>query len=165
MGAMKIKIVVIDLEIPPPVKRWALRIAIPVAILGAAGAAYASLPHTFASGETLTAANLNADLQNLDTRVAALEPVRPLVATLTWTGSAVTVSSPSPSGWISSGTLSSGILTLNFATAFTVAPACFFTGTISGFAMPPAMSTTTTKATSEGGVDTSGTAQFVCIGR
>jgi hypothetical protein len=71
---VKITFVTVNLEVSPRTKRTLLRVGLPaVLLLAAGGIAYASLPHTFATGEVLTAANLNADFQSLDTRVTALE--------------------------------------------------------------------------------------------
>jgi hypothetical protein len=71
---MKLKIVIVDLEIPPRVKRWILRIGAPLAVLLTGGAlANASLPVTFTAGQTLTAANLMNDLNSLDGRITALQ--------------------------------------------------------------------------------------------
>jgi microcystin-dependent protein len=57
---VKVKVYVIDFEVPPRVKRWALRFGIPLAVIAGGGAlAYASIPQ-FADGTTLTAAALNA---------------------------------------------------------------------------------------------------------
>src|SRR5580698_6893009 len=73
-------------EVSARTKRTLLRVVLPAAvILGAGGIAYASLPHTFVSGEVLTAANLNNDLQSLDTRVTALEAAAVTVVTATST--------------------------------------------------------------------------------
>jgi hypothetical protein len=74
---MKIKIVVIDWEIPPRVKRWALRIAVPAVVVAASAIAYASVPISFIAHGPLTAADLNADFTNLDGRVTALETLVP----------------------------------------------------------------------------------------
>jgi hypothetical protein len=66
--------VTIHFEISARTKRLLLRVGLPaVGLLAIAGIAYASLPHTFASGEVLTAANLNASFQNLDNRISAVE--------------------------------------------------------------------------------------------
>jgi hypothetical protein len=55
---MKLKIVIVDFEIPPRVKRWALRVGIPaVVVAGASALAYASNP-SFTSGEVLQASDL-----------------------------------------------------------------------------------------------------------
>ena len=71
---MKLKIVVIDLEIPGRVKRIALRAALLVAILAGLGAiAYASVPVVFAPHTPLSAADLNADFNNIDSRVGSIE--------------------------------------------------------------------------------------------
>lgn len=71
---MKLKIVVIDLEIPGRVKRIALRAALLVTILVGLGAiAYASVPVVFAPHSPLNAADLNADFGNMDSRIGAIE--------------------------------------------------------------------------------------------
>lgn len=44
---MKVKVYVIDFEIPARVKRWALRMGIPLGVLVAGGVAFAGLPNTF----------------------------------------------------------------------------------------------------------------------
>ena len=54
-------------------KLW-LRIAVPAAVIAGAGAiAFASVPHSFTAGDTLRAADLNANFTALDTRLTALE--------------------------------------------------------------------------------------------
>ena len=70
------------------------------------GIAYASLPHTFASGEVLTSANLNADLQGLDARLSTLEAFRvdTVGFTVNSSASAVSLGSQTPAGWVSKGT-------------------------------------------------------------
>jgi hypothetical protein len=77
---MKIKIMIVDFEIAPRVKRWAIRIGIPIAVVTGGGAlAFASLPQ-FKDGDTLTAKSLNDEFlavskgqDAMDARVAALE--------------------------------------------------------------------------------------------
>jgi hypothetical protein len=55
-------------------KRVRLGIAIAALILTGAGAlVYASVPHTFNTGDTLQAADLNGNFSALDTRISALE--------------------------------------------------------------------------------------------
>jgi hypothetical protein len=55
-------------------KRVRLGIGITALVLTGAGAiVYASVPHTFATGDTLQAADLNGNFTALDTRIAALE--------------------------------------------------------------------------------------------
>jgi hypothetical protein len=71
---MKFKVLVIDFEIPPRVKRWALRTGIPATVVAGAGAiAYAGVPIVFTSHGPLTAGDLNADFYNLDSRLGTLE--------------------------------------------------------------------------------------------
>jgi len=88
---VKITFVTVNFEVSARTKRALLRVVLPAAVLlGAGGIAYASLPHTFASGEVLTAANLNTNFQSLDTRVTALEAASVTVVTATsppYTGS------------------------------------------------------------------------------
>jgi hypothetical protein len=65
---VKIKIYVIDLEIPPRVKRWGLRIGIPAVVLGVGAVAFASNPN-FTTGEVLQA----SDLQTMSNAITALQ--------------------------------------------------------------------------------------------
>jgi hypothetical protein len=61
---MKLKIVIVDLEIPPRVKKWTLRLGLPLVVLVAGGVAYADLPHpSWKDGDTLNAADLTANFQ------------------------------------------------------------------------------------------------------
>jgi hypothetical protein len=55
---MKLKVYVVDFEIPPRAKKWALRLGIPAVVISGAAAAFA-LPVTFTDGQTLKAADLN----------------------------------------------------------------------------------------------------------
>ena len=71
---MKIKVYVIDMEIPPRAKRWALRVGIPAGLIAGAGAiAFAAVPKTWNSGDVLTAADLNGNFTNLDSRLTTLQ--------------------------------------------------------------------------------------------
>src|SRR5215468_3750362 len=79
---MKLKVVVIDTEISPQVKKWALRVGLPLTVLFGSGAiawaATGSL-HTWATGDTLTAADLNGNFNSLQGQIttAALAPRTP----------------------------------------------------------------------------------------
>jgi hypothetical protein len=71
---MKVKIIVIDWEIPPRLKRALLLLGVPAAVIVALGAiAYASVPVAFTKNAPLKADDLNTDFQSLDSRVTALE--------------------------------------------------------------------------------------------
>ena len=71
---MKLKIIVVELEIPTRVKLWSLRIGISVAALATASAvAYGSVPKTWIARDTLVASDLNNNFASLDLRVTALE--------------------------------------------------------------------------------------------
>lgn len=67
---MKLKVYVIDLEIPIRVKRWALRSAALLLVLGGAAIAVAAGPlHTWATGDTLQATDLNGNFTNLQGQI------------------------------------------------------------------------------------------------
>jgi hypothetical protein len=80
---MKIKVYVVDFEIPPRVKRWGLRIGIPVAVLLGGGAvAYAAGLVTWSQGQTLNASDLNNNFSYLQSEIAGDGGVQGEVATL-----------------------------------------------------------------------------------
>jgi hypothetical protein len=54
-----------DQRIPPRLKTWTFRIGLSLAVMGASWGAYAGVPVVFTSGQTLTAAELNADFSAL----------------------------------------------------------------------------------------------------
>jgi hypothetical protein len=118
---MKLKVIVVDLEISPRVKRLALRLGLPLAILGVATIAYASVPVTFTAGGTLHAADLNTNFSALDTRVTNLEnndatsaSVTALQATVTSLQSTVTTLQASVTTLqTQEGTLQTSVNTLN----------------------------------------------------
>ena len=70
---MKLKVYVIDLEVPPRVKKWGLRIGIPAVVLTVAGVAFAGPLHTWNQGDTLNASDLNGNFTNLQQEVATLQ--------------------------------------------------------------------------------------------
>jgi hypothetical protein len=71
---MKLKIVILDLEIPRRVKKWGLWIGVPVTLLLGGGAiAYASTLVTWSKGQTLTASDLNGNFSSLQSEIAALQ--------------------------------------------------------------------------------------------
>jgi hypothetical protein len=82
---MKLKVVIVDMEFPPRVKKWGLRIGIPVAmLLGGAVVAYAG-PNsliTWTDGETLKAADLNSNFATLQNEITGDAGVRGEVAAL-----------------------------------------------------------------------------------
>jgi hypothetical protein len=71
---MKFKIYVVDMEIPARVKTWATRIGILGLLLGSAAVAIAAATplHTWATGDTLQATDLNGNFAALDQRISAL---------------------------------------------------------------------------------------------
>jgi hypothetical protein len=71
---MKIKVVVIDLEIPRPVKKWGLRFGVPIALLFGGGAvAWAAGLHTWQQGDTLNASDLNGNFTTLQGSITDLQ--------------------------------------------------------------------------------------------
>jgi hypothetical protein len=67
---MKVKVYVVDFEIPSRVKTWGLRIAIPMVLLVGGGVAFAGLPGGYADGQPLTAAELSANFNYLQNEIA-----------------------------------------------------------------------------------------------
>lgn len=88
---MKLKLVVVDFEVPPRIKRWALRLGIPIAILAAAAGVALAVPalKTWNTGDTLTADDLNNSFQAVTT------PPGTIVA---WGGAGDPASVPA--GWL-----------------------------------------------------------------
>jgi hypothetical protein len=75
---MKVKIIVIDWEVPQRFRRLGLRIGLPVVLLVSGGAiGHAAVPNVFSSGQTLSAAILNQNFDDVDKRVARLETTVP----------------------------------------------------------------------------------------
>ncbi|TMQ19685.1 MAG: hypothetical protein E6J91_05725 [Deltaproteobacteria bacterium] len=71
---MKIKLYVLDLEIPHRTKRLLLAVGIPaVLLLCATALVWAAVPNTFNSGDVLSAQKLNDNFSSLDARIASLE--------------------------------------------------------------------------------------------
>ena len=69
----------ISFECPTWLKK-AVRVAVPVGVFTFASVAFAGVPNTFTSGETLTAADLNANFTALDGRVTTLEAAPPILS-------------------------------------------------------------------------------------
>jgi hypothetical protein len=73
---MKVKVYVIDLEIPPRVKKWGLRLGIPLGVLLGGGAiAWAAGLHTWNNGDTLNASDLNGNFAQLQNEITSLPPI------------------------------------------------------------------------------------------
>lgn len=70
---MKLKLAVVDMELTKRQKRLVGGLVAAVVALGGAAVALAAVPKTFVGGETLTAADLNANFTALDGRATALE--------------------------------------------------------------------------------------------
>ncbi|MDB4996340.1 MAG: Tail Collar domain protein [Myxococcaceae bacterium] len=93
---MKIKVVIVDLEISRRTKRLALLAGIPLAVLLGSGAlVYANVKHTFTSGETLSSVAMNENFADLDGRVAALETQAVRGAIVAFAGPVAAI----PPGW------------------------------------------------------------------
>jgi hypothetical protein len=70
---MKFKLFVIDLELSARAKRIAAAVVVPLLVLGGGAVAYANVPHSWADGDTLSAADLNGNFSALDQRVTTVE--------------------------------------------------------------------------------------------
>jgi hypothetical protein len=69
---MKLKLVVVDLEMSPRARKWCVRLGVPAVILGVATVALAGPLHVWADGDTLDAVDLNGNFSNLQ---AQLTPI------------------------------------------------------------------------------------------
>jgi hypothetical protein len=88
---MKLKVIVVDLELSTRAKRAALAATTLAGILLVAGSgAVAAVPHTWNDGDTLNAADLNGAFTALDTRISTLEAAKAPVVTA-WTAYTPTV--------------------------------------------------------------------------
>jgi hypothetical protein len=82
---MKLKVYVLDLEIPARTKRRALLVGIPLGILlGGAGIVYATVPNIFAAGDSLSSAKINQNFSSLDTRITTLEGAPAAAPSYVW---------------------------------------------------------------------------------
>lgn len=95
--SVKLKVVVIDLDIPPRLKLLAVRIGLPIAALLVASAiARASVPVAFVAGGTLKSADLNSDFSNLDGRLSVFERPGVVVAY----AAPLSSNASAPAGWL-----------------------------------------------------------------
>ncbi len=94
---MKLKLVVVDLELSRRARRIAVLGAVCAAVLGGAALAGASVPHAWSDGEVLSATDLNANFAALDARLGAVEQAAPAVPAGTIVAFGGTTA---PSGWI-----------------------------------------------------------------
>lgn len=113
---MKFRVVIVDLEIPPRVKRWGLRLGIPLAVLlGAGGIAYATGLVTWSSGQTLQASDLNNNFNYLQEEIGTLQS---LASTSGNISSAGAVQRQTPS-WVSSANhMSTGAYSVSLQSGF-----------------------------------------------
>jgi hypothetical protein len=73
---MKLKLVVVDLELSKRMKRVAAAALVPALVLAGGAIAYANVPHTWNDKDVLMAAALNGNFADLDTRITPLEAAR-----------------------------------------------------------------------------------------
>ncbi|HEX8795220.1 MAG TPA: hypothetical protein VF765_29935 [Polyangiaceae bacterium] len=77
---MKLKLIVVDFEVPLAAKKWGLRLGIPVAmLLGSGAVAYGSGLVSWSSGQTLTAADLNNNFAYVQSQIAGVQGQVPLI--------------------------------------------------------------------------------------
>jgi microcystin-dependent protein len=101
---MKIKVVVVDLEISRRGKRMVAGIAAAIVAVVGGAIAFASVPHSWSANEKLTAADLNGNFSALDARATALEgQVATVQAEVALPGMIITFAGPAanlPAGWL-----------------------------------------------------------------
>jgi formylglycine-generating enzyme required for sulfatase activity len=88
---MKLKLVVMDLELSKRAKRIAAGVLVPVLVIAGGAIAYANVPHTWKDGDTLNATDLNGNFSAVDQRLLALEGVGPCPTGYTQDTSATTI--------------------------------------------------------------------------
>jgi hypothetical protein len=70
---MKLKVVIVDLEIPPHVKKWGVRVGVTLAVLTVGAVALAGTPlHVWNTGDTILATDLNGNFSNLQGQINSL---------------------------------------------------------------------------------------------
>lgn len=82
---MKLKMIVVDLELSKRTKRWLGGCVGALVVLGGGAIAYASVPHTWNDGDLLAAGDLNGNFSNLDNRLGTLEGKAPPPTLTAWT--------------------------------------------------------------------------------
>ena len=95
---MRLKIYVIDFEIPRPVKKWGLRVGIPLAVLLGGGAiAWAGLK-TWSAGDPLLAADLNANFTYLQSATPTVTAWTAYTPSVTSSSTGATISNLTTTG-------------------------------------------------------------------
>jgi len=109
---MKLKLVVVDFEIPRRVRRVMTLVGVPLLVIaGVSTLALATVPHTFNSGDVLSAMDLNVDFNALDTRLAAVE-TKPVMTAMPDGGASYSLAAKyCGKTTATSGSISSGMLT------------------------------------------------------
>jgi hypothetical protein len=88
---MKLKLVVVDLELSKRAKRVMAAALVPVFVVAGGAVAYANVLHVWAQGDTLNASDLNSNFAGLDGRVTTLEKTPAPVTVTAWTPYTVNV--------------------------------------------------------------------------
>jgi hypothetical protein len=70
---MKLKLIVVDLEMSPRARKWCVRLGVPAVILSVAAVALASPLHVWNDGDTLLAADLNGNFSNLQGQLTTIQ--------------------------------------------------------------------------------------------
>jgi hypothetical protein len=144
---MRLKVVVVDLELPPRFKKWALRIGAAATLLFGAGAiAWAAGVHTWNQGDTLNATDLNGSFTALQDQLTALQSA-PITVGAYITDSAGGASIGYQSGsWIQSvSRTAAGSITITLVPSFfsANAPCTVTPNSTSAFATLPSVVTNT----------------------
>jgi hypothetical protein len=129
---VRVKLVVIDLELPPWLKRWVLRLAIPAGLVLTGAVAWAASVHSWTSGETLKAQDLNDSFTAVQQQITSLPRVEGFHVACHGTNSAILGMSDGAGTTIVDGT-AAGTCTLVFPTGMWSAPPfCTCTGAEGG---------------------------------
>jgi hypothetical protein len=90
--AMKLKLMVVDLELSKRAKRIAAAVLVPVLVVAGGAVAYADMLHVWNQGDTLNANDLNSNFADLNGRVSTLETKEAAITSWTAYSPAVTAS-------------------------------------------------------------------------
>jgi hypothetical protein len=114
---MRLKVVTIDFHIPRSVRKWGVRLGIPVGVLLSGGAiAWAAGLHAWNQGDTLNASDLNGNFSYLESQILA-----PVDTNLSSVGGATVNPSTTPMIWQAGSTIvttAAGVATVTFPKPF-----------------------------------------------
>jgi hypothetical protein len=167
---MKVKVYVVDFELSTHVKKWALRVGIPIATLLVGGVALAGLPGGYADGSPLTAEALTANFNYVQNEIAAIPPINDQSAA----SSFIRIGAMQIC-WGNATTASNGYASIAFPaqfldTSYSLSATSSYAGVQAGWAMAGALTTSGASVqylqwTGSAATPTSGPVAWTAVGR